>query len=359
MRSILASASVGGLSRLVGVHSIAAFVIVSVGVGVVAAFVASAVGGHQNRSSQKCSRHCLAAGSPRDRNVQLSRSLTRSVTSLLANQGHTSHAREDATLKTVVVNNQKGGVGKTTLAAHIGWYLGEVEGARTLVIDTDPQKNLTSVFTEAHAHQGPPTTLFFTSAVEPVSGPVGVTLFPADQSLDTVPTKANTAVGQFIQNMARLRDCYDYCVIDTAPTWGATTFAALASASGMLSPMDLGKFSRDGLIALFQQLASINQQVRSARPVELFGVIVSRYVSQSPNQRQKLALMTETYGETILFPGVVTNRQSYDQALDSDAGPTMPVWRMKDNQAALEAGREIREILGKLRDRLDKSGDAL
>ncbi len=53
-------------------------------------------------------------------------------------------------MKTLVVNNQKGGVGKTMLAVHAAWYLAEAR-ARVLVIDLDPQGNAS--YTLAGARQ--------------------------------------------------------------------------------------------------------------------------------------------------------------------------------------------------------------
>ena len=53
-------------------------------------------------------------------------------------------------MKTLAVMNEKGGVGKTSLTAHAGWYL--AERFRTLVIDLDQQANLTATL---GAHLGP------------------------------------------------------------------------------------------------------------------------------------------------------------------------------------------------------------
>ena len=44
-------------------------------------------------------------------------------------------------MRSIVVNNQKGGVGKTMLAVHLAWFLAEEHGARVLFIDLDPQGN--------------------------------------------------------------------------------------------------------------------------------------------------------------------------------------------------------------------------
>ena len=45
-------------------------------------------------------------------------------------------------MNTIVINNQKGGVGKTTLAVHLAWFMAEA-GRRVLMIDVDAQGNAT------------------------------------------------------------------------------------------------------------------------------------------------------------------------------------------------------------------------
>ncbi len=51
-------------------------------------------------------------------------------------------------MDTVVITNQKGGVGKSTLAALLAWWLLEKEKARVAVVDLDSQKNLTGTFAQ-------------------------------------------------------------------------------------------------------------------------------------------------------------------------------------------------------------------
>ncbi len=45
-------------------------------------------------------------------------------------------------METIVINNQKGGVGKTTIAVHLAWYLAEA-GRRVVILDLDAQGNAT------------------------------------------------------------------------------------------------------------------------------------------------------------------------------------------------------------------------
>ena len=56
--------------------------------------------------------------------------------------------RKTAAMKTVVINNEKGGVGKTMIAVHMAWFFAEAD-ARVLFIDLDVQRNASSVLARA------------------------------------------------------------------------------------------------------------------------------------------------------------------------------------------------------------------
>jgi chromosome partitioning protein len=79
-------------------------------------------------------------------------------------------------MKTIVINNQKGGVGKTTLAVHLVWHLAET-GGRVLLIDADAQGNATDTMKR---HRGDVTAAeLFRPGRAPVSaGPTGSRWLP-------------------------------------------------------------------------------------------------------------------------------------------------------------------------------------
>jgi chromosome partitioning protein len=250
-------------------------------------------------------------------------------------------------MKTLVVNNQKGGVGKTMMAVHAAWFLAEA-GARVLFVDLDPQANASSTLSAARI--GESCRLFLGPALAIKGGP-GVSLLAGDRGLDAVDAQLTQSVTAFRDAFAGLGGTFDYAVIDTPPTWSGRNYAALMVASSLLAPIDLETYALQGVKQLLAQKAAVERNARQGRPIDFLGLLPSRFQSQSPRQRASLAALLQQQGLRIMFPdhGVITQRQGYAEALDVKA----PVWTIRKT-AAQEAGREIRGVLTVVKARLDR-----
>ena len=250
-------------------------------------------------------------------------------------------------MKTLVVNNQKGGVGKTMLAVHAAWFLAEA-GANVLFVDLDPQANASSTLSAARI--GESSQLF--------SGPApiaqcrqGLCLLAGDRGLDAVDSRLTQSVTAFREAFGGLGEAFDYAVIDTPPTWSGRNYAALMVASSLLAPIDLETYALQGVKQLLAQKAAVERNARGGRPIDFLGLLPSRFQSQSPRQRASLTALLQQQGLSIMFPdhGVITQRQGYAEALDVKA----PVWTIRKT-AAQEAAREIRKVLTAIKARLDR-----
>ena len=253
-------------------------------------------------------------------------------------------------MRALVVNNQKGGVGKTMLAVHTAWFLAE-DGARVLFIDLDPQANAS--FSLSQATQVNPSFDLFTVA-EPLASrqvEAGVSLLWADRQLDAVDSNLTEAVLAFRRNYAVLARDWDYVVIDTPPNWSGRNYAALMVATSLVAPIDLETYALQGVKQLLAQKAAVEMNARRGRAIDFLGLLPSRYVSGSPRQRANLETLLRQDGSRLLFPDqcVITQRQGYAEALDLK----QPVWTIRKT-AAQEAGRELREILAIIKGRLDR-----
>jgi cellulose biosynthesis protein BcsQ len=183
-------------------------------------------------------------------------------------------------MKTLAFFNNKGGVGKTTLAYHLAWMLSDL-GRRVLVLDLDPQANLTSMYlAEDRLEQiwksGVATGQSIMGALEPlvrglgdirdphverisqrlylVPGDLGLAGFESELSeawgkcLDRLePAFRKTSAFHRIAEMAAEKVGADVVIMDVGPNFGAINRSALITATHVLVPLAPDLFSLQGL----------------------------------------------------------------------------------------------------------------
>jgi chromosome partitioning protein len=245
-------------------------------------------------------------------------------------------------MQTIVINNQKGGVGKTLLSVHIAWFLAE-QGGTVLFIDLDGQGNSTTVLKDEH-RGGYAADLFEASKLEPLNAGPGITVLASDKRLDAIEREGAEAM---IPQFAKIAEAFDYCVVDTPPAWGWRNFAAMAVCDHLLAPVELKDFAISGVGQLLQSMKQVQQMGRNGRAINFLGLLASRFNSHSRRERDNLQTLLNEFGDKMMFPGVITTRDGYEQAM-SDA---VPVWKIKTSGATV-AGSEIRKILATVRDRI-------
>src|SRR5215470_13199310 len=217
----------------------------------------------------------------------------------------------------IAVANQKGGVGKTTTTANLGAALA-LRGRRVLLVDLDPQGNLTSAFgLEKDVQQTVAESLLDRRVPLPVvSVANGATVDPNARHLSVVPAAVGlaSAEAQLMNKLGRelrLRDqllvvesSYDYIMIDTPPSLGVLTINALVAATKVIIPTEARFFSLQGL----QMLEESIEEILYLNPrLEVLGILLSKMDRRLKEERQVAEYLRQRWGVRVFGTEVGTN----------------------------------------------------
>ncbi len=208
--------------------------------------------------------------------------------------------------------NQKGGVTKTTSVANTGAALAEL-GHQVLVVDADPQANLTESFGAeealgtkledvlAGAHRRrPPKVLAGATPAAPDGVPGGVDLLPCTAELADVAAELPKHRGYELrlrEVLDGLRDSYDYVLIDTPPGLGILSGMALLAADQVIVPCRPADLDVGGAAKVYDL---VEEAVGELNPgLEVLGVLVAQTQRRWVLRRDTHESVTEQ-GMTVL-----------------------------------------------------------
>lgn len=247
-------------------------------------------------------------------------------------------------MKTIVIGNHKGGVGKTTIASHVAWHLAG-QGRRVLVVDTDPQGNLTNTISGAVVD-----TNIISLFTDDVAAPANIGAEPgtyrivANKMMATLPANDPKMLQRFTSNLRQYAGAVDYVVIDTPPTSAPWLYAIYLAADFVLIPFHLEPFSLAGIESQLRALLMLQQKFSAAFK---FGLVISTYDGMKVDQRVEIESIVQRFLK-ILIPGRISKRQSYVRI----GTEKKPVWDMP-GAGAKEAGREIKAVIEEILKRME------
>lgn len=180
-------------------------------------------------------------------------------------------------MKTIVLTNKKGGVGKTTTSMALATSLHE-KGYKVLVIDMDSQCNLTKASGAEHS----PSVYGVMSGEVDVNNAIQHLEFFDILPASPILAKAEKTFGDDVgrnyklkEGLQYLRTEYDYIVIDTPPHIGFLTTNALALANYVIIPAEAAPFSHDGMEQLYGIILDVRKYLNPKIRIE--GVLLTRY----------------------------------------------------------------------------------
>lgn len=182
----------------------------------------------------------------------------------------------------IAVSNHKGGVGKSTTTGNLGHALVR-EGKKVLLVDIDPQSNLSRTFSidcYAQKHTLHEALLENTpiSAVIQSTGIENLDIVPATVKLHMsklqimVEVNAANLLANALTNA--IRSDYDYILIDCPPELDALTTNALSASDWVIIPMEPEIYALEGIDMLFDTIRKV--QTRSNRGLKVMGVLITR-----------------------------------------------------------------------------------